>query len=304
MTVIDCVKSPPVDAMRAAGVTGLLRYLSWTGSRDTLGKVIHQPEYDQLRAAGFDLVLNWEFSASDWLGGASAGQAHAAEAVRQASALGYAAGCAIPGSADFNMTLSQWNTSCASYARAYSQGIRAGGYVAGVYGPWDVLTWCQQLGGFGMFWQSMSTAWSGGRNAHQWPGAHLWQRRSGFVGGFGVDFNDVLQADWGQYGVDAANTGGTMADFDPSDTNAWQQGNRTASLLQMTDVPSTTAIPAGEPNKLAAALRDIQTTVHGLSAPAPAPVDPAALKAALLDPEVLAALAKAVNDDAARRLAQ
>lgn len=35
-----------------------------------------------------------------------------------------------------------------------------------------------------------------------------------------------------------------------------------------------------------------------------APVDPEALKAVLLDPEVLAALAKAVNDDAAARLAQ
>lgn len=36
----------------------------------------------------------------------------------------------------------------------------------------------------------------------------------------------------------------------------------------------------------------------------PAPVDPAALKAVLLDPEVLAALAKAVNDDAHRRTAE
>lgn len=35
-----------------------------------------------------------------------------------------------------------------------------------------------------------------------------------------------------------------------------------------------------------------------------APVDPEALKAVLLDPEVLAALAKAVNDDAAARLAE
>jgi len=44
--------------------------------------------------------------------------------------------------------------------------------------------------------------------------------------------------------------------------------------------------------------------LDGLTVPRPAPVDPAALKAALLDPEVLAAIAKAVNDDAHQRLAR
>lgn len=49
-------------------------------------------------------------------------------------------------------------------------------------------------------------------------------------------------------------------------------------------------------------LDGIQAELDGLSVPAPAPVDPAALRAALMDPEVLAAIAKAVNDDAAGRL--
>jgi hypothetical protein len=43
--------------------------------------------------------------------------------------------------------------------------------------------------------------------------------------------------------------------------------------------------------------------VSKLSIPAPAPVDPAALKAVLLDPQVLAAIAKAVLDEESRRLA-
>lgn len=197
MTVIDCVKSPPEDAMRAAGVVGVVRYLSLPQA-NTAWKRVTQAEYDRLRAAGFDIVLNWEYAANDWLGGAPAGKAHAAEAVKQARALGYPAGCAIPGSADLNMTLTQWNAAGKAYAQTYSAIVRDGGYVAGVYGPWDVLTWCQQLGGFGMFWQSMSTSWSGGRNAQLWPGAHLRQRRSGFVGGFDVDFNDIIQANYGQ----------------------------------------------------------------------------------------------------------
>lgn len=45
------------------------------------------------------------------------------------------------------------------------------------------------------------------------------------------------------------------------------------------------------------------TKLDALTVPAPAPVDPAAIKAVLLDPEVLAAIAKAVNDNAHQRLA-
>lgn len=213
MIVIDCTTSPPVDAMRAAGVVGVCRYLS-TIQTSTSFKRILQPEYDRLIGAGFSVVLNWEFFATDWLGGAAAGTAHAAEAVRQAKALGYPIGCAIPGSADFNMTASQWFTSGSQYARAYSQGIRDGGYVAGVYGPYDVLTWCRDLGGFGMFWQTMSTAWSAGRNAQLWPGAHLWQRGHLTVGGIDTDRNDIIQA----------NYGGTMSAHTDELIEGWNSG--------------------------------------------------------------------------------
>jgi hypothetical protein len=44
-------------------------------------------------------------------------------------------------------------------------------------------------------------------------------------------------------------------------------------------------------------LKAIQSKLTDLTIPAPAPVDPAAIRDVLLDPEVLAALAKAVNDD-------
>lgn len=50
------------------------------------------------------------------------------------------------------------------------------------------------------------------------------------------------------------------------------------------------------------AAQEIKAAVTELAIPRPAPVDPAAIKAALLDPQVLAAIAKAVNDDAAGRL--
>jgi hypothetical protein len=52
-----------------------------------------------------------------------------------------------------------------------------------------------------------------------------------------------------------------------------------------------------------AAIAALDAKVSKLSIPAPAPVDPAALKAVLLDPQVLAAIAKAVLDEESRRLA-
>lgn len=205
MTVIDTVASPPVDAMRAAGVTGVVRYLSLPQG-NTVWKRIFAPEYNTLRAAGFDVLLNWEYDAQDWLGGSAAGGQHAAEAVAQAKALGYPAGCAIAGSCDFNMTAAQWQSAGWLYAGKFAAVVRAAGYRAGVYGPWDVLGWCQQLGGFEMFWQAgMSTAWSGGRNAQLWPGAHLRQRGHLTIAGQDCDYNDVLQSNYGQ-------AGGRMAD--------------------------------------------------------------------------------------------
>lgn len=215
--VIDATTAPPVDAMRAAGVVGLCRYLSWLyrwgGTTHTYinPKVIQRPEFDRLHAAGFDIALNWEYDAADWLGGSSAGTAHAAEAVRQAHALGYPAGRVIIGSADFDMTASQWSGAGRAYAAAFSAGVLAGGYLPGVYGPWDVLTWCRDAGLMRVFWQAgMSTAWSGGRNASPWPGAHLRQRRQIYIGGVDCDANDILIADYGQYRAGATLTGDDM----------------------------------------------------------------------------------------------
>lgn len=65
------------------------------------------------------------------------------------------------------------------------------------------------------------------------------------------------------------------------------------------------AIAAVDPVQVAAALAADATFISAVTAAIPAAtLDPAALKAVLVDPQVLAALAKAVNDDAARRQAE
>lgn len=193
--VLDYTTRIDPHSLIAAGAIGVSRYLSFAG----LTKVIHQPEYDELVASGLDVTLNWEYRGLDWMGGASAATVHAQEAVRQARTLGYPKGKVIPGSADFDMTLSDWNSAGKFYAGTYAQEIRNGGYRPGVYGPWDVLQWVKDAGYMDAFWQSMSTAHSGGRNAKPWPGAHLRQRAHLTVGGTDTDYSDILiQPLWGK----------------------------------------------------------------------------------------------------------
>lgn len=48
-------------------------------------------------------------------------------------------------------------------------------YKIGVYGSYDVLTWCKEQGIATYFFQAYAPRWSNGRNANPWPGYHLRQ---------------------------------------------------------------------------------------------------------------------------------
>jgi hypothetical protein len=195
MSVVDYSGAcPGVSALRAAGAVGVVRYLSWLPNP----KVITTAECATLRAAQLGVSLVWEYDARDWLSGAAAGAQHAAEAVRQARALGHPYGAGIYGAADFDMVSSSWTSSARGYAVAFRDGVRAGGYRVGVYGPYDVLTWCLLLS-YDLYWQAgMSSSWSGGRNASPWPGYHLRQRRAATIGGTQCDISDIgSSGDWG-----------------------------------------------------------------------------------------------------------
>jgi glycoside hydrolase-like protein len=254
-------------ALKAAGVVGVCRYVSrysW--------KVITKAEYQELRGASIDVILNFEDAATDWLGGASAGSSDATFAVGQAQSLGYPTGSTIAGSADFDMSAAQWTSGGRAYAVAFRDTLKAHGYTAGVYGPWDVLTWCSQLGGFDLFWQAgMSTAWSGGRNARPWSGAHLRQRRQLTVGGVQVDYNDILLDDWN----------GADMDFSTADRNAWAQARRTEALTHGLPATIGDAVHPSEPVESMVMLRKIHDTVTAGTSVTLSPEDRAALVAAL-----------------------
>lgn len=275
--VADYTTRIPATALKAAGVTGVVRYVSrypW--------KVLTAAEYGELKRGGLVVMLNFEDDAHDWLSGGMGGAADGTFAASAARTLGYPVGSVIAGSADFDMSAAQWSTSGQAYATAFSHALAKGGYRAGVYGPYDVLGWCEKLGGFDVFWQSMSTAFSQGRNARPWPGGHLWQRRQITMGGVQVDVNDIRQPDWsGAMALEeivpatgGRNAGVALSDlwneemvehsgYVPADRSA-----RTARLMRIETNTSQilTAVKAGQPVTLSGPVTLSDESVQALAA--------------------------------------
>lgn len=196
--VVDYTGPISVSALQSAGVSGVCRYLSPLTSPAASYKVIRRQEYQDLTDAGIKVTLNWEFAALDWLVGKLVGADHAKAAVSQARWLGYPQGHEIIGSADFDMNRTQWTGACKGYAQAFASVIKDAGYRPGVYGPYDVLQWVRDDGLMDVFWQSMSTGHSQGRNANQFADTQLWQKGPMTIGGVSVDYNHIIVPDWGR----------------------------------------------------------------------------------------------------------
>src|SRR6185369_1500579 len=171
---------PDLDLAWSLGYRFVSRYLSWLPN----GKVIDKAELSALLAKGFHVALNWEFDAQDQLGGAVAGNQHATEAVKQAKALGYPAGCTIYFSADFDTSEAQQATVNA-YMTAAGKVVHAAGYRIGIYGGYYVVKRAFDAGVTDDGWQTY--AWSAG----QWDDrAAIRQDNNGIsVGGADCDHN-------------------------------------------------------------------------------------------------------------------
>lgn len=181
--------------MYAAGYRVVLRYVC-QDTASTHGKLISKTEYDALRAAGLEVLLNYEWSTQRPLAaGAAGGQLDAEVANAQADNVGYPTTKPIYVSVDTAATVDQ--------VRPYFQGWRASRRPVGFYGGQQVGLALLREGLVSHLWVANAASWSGFNSwdalrANVSGEAHMIQHLDhplGFAGA--IDHNEILRPDYG-----------------------------------------------------------------------------------------------------------
>lgn len=191
---VDYAWSRPDPAgLYTAGKRFACRYVSF----DTTGKNLTQAEAMDLSRAGLSIVANWEYSATDQLGGYDKGVLHATAAASRLASIGMPPGRPIYFSTDFNATDAQL-----AVCRRYLDGAASvlGRERVGVYGGYRTVEYMGAYSVAAWFWQTY--AWSAGR----WhPSADIRQYQNGVtVAGATVDLDEAMVPDYGQWLVAGA----------------------------------------------------------------------------------------------------
>ena len=190
----------PASDIKAAGAAGAIRYVSdrRPGGSWMLGKPIQLPEARDLYGGGLKIVSCYQYgkeSTADWLGGQSAGVQHAKRGLQLHQAAGGPANAPIYASIDDDPSYDQYKQQVAPYLRGWEEVI--GRQRTGVYGNSKTIDWALQDGLGSWFWQHN---W-GSPHGYTHPAAHLHQieidKRS--VGGVGVDINNIMKPQFGQW---------------------------------------------------------------------------------------------------------
>ena len=186
--------------IKAAGGVGAIRYVSdrRPGAQWMLGKPIKLDEARDLYQAGLKIVSNYQFgkqATADWLGGQAAGVSHAKRGWELHTAAGGPVGAPIYASIDDNPTREQYIQQVAPYLRGWESVL--GHQRVGVYGNSHVIEWALQDGLGSWFWQH---DW-GSPQGFVHPAAHLHQFEidARQVAGVGVDLNNILKPQFGQW---------------------------------------------------------------------------------------------------------
>lgn len=190
----------PAAQIRAAGAAGAIRYVSdrRPGADWMLGKPIQLAEARDLHENGLTIVSCYQFgkqATADWLGGHDAGVEHARRGAQLHAAAGGPDSAPIYASIDDNPSYEQYKEQVAPYLRGWASVI--GPQRTGVYANSKTIEWAIQDGLGSCFWQH--NFGSPGGVAH--PAANLHQveidRRQ--VGNVGVDVNEILKPQFGQW---------------------------------------------------------------------------------------------------------
>ena len=182
-----------VNQMKAAGVTFVCRYLSWQPNPKNINRI----EFNNLVASHLHVVLVWEATGRDLVGGFRGGQHDAQEANRQAHALGAGAIPLYFAPCDYDVPEGDQGMINA-YLNGASSVIGMGR--TGFYGGYWPLK--RAFDGHHMSWGWQTYAWSGGNVDHR---AHILQyQNAARMGPAEVDYDHSLKADFGAWPRPAA----------------------------------------------------------------------------------------------------
>ena len=243
--------------LAAAGYRFIIGYVS----EDATGKNITRDQVDAAHAAGLDIGLVYEYATTAATGGESRGIRDAGIAITHAEQLGAPLGTALYAAVDFNATAAQLPLVLA-YATGFRNLAQLAGYRAGIYGSYAVCQYLAQNHYAGFLWQTY--AWSG-TPPQWWAGDAVRQTLNRInVAGATVDKDYALVTDWGQWEA-------VMAFLD--DSNAAALAYRVDALSAGSDTVQGGPYgphngQQGEPMWLVQAVKNIQTKVAALAAPA------------------------------------
>jgi hypothetical protein len=142
-------------AIKDAGYAGVIGYFSESRPGTNFGaKPLRKDYCDRLRAAGLEIVSNYQYGkgdTSDWYGGYDGGARHAETALRLHRDAGGPENRPIYAPVDANPSLEQWDTFIAPFLRGWASVV--GLEWTGMYGNSRCIEWALEDGVATWFWQ-------------------------------------------------------------------------------------------------------------------------------------------------------
>ena len=204
----------PPDQIKAAGYDGVVNYVSDSRPGANFeAKPITREYADSLRAAGLQIVSNFQYGKpgwpdpSDFTRGYDGGVADAQTALRLHDAAGGGASAPIFFSVDDDIDQNTWNSLAVQWFRGINSVL--GVDRTGIYGHSQACGWAIRDGVIGNSttaghrWAWQTRSWSHGERE---PMAVLYQavvnspgNPGPLLGGINVDVDDVLAPDFGQW---------------------------------------------------------------------------------------------------------
>lgn len=173
---------PGGAALKAAGITGAIRYVS-AGSA---GKLVTAAEYADLVAHGVQVLLVYELGVHDAEGGYTQGAAHAQAALSTARAYGIPDSVGIAAAADEHLTAGQV-PAAVDYVRGFRDVL--GKNRTGAYGFAEFVDAVHTAGYAGWYWKCGSAP-----SAAESGWVNFWQRNTGqttqVINGIICDLNE------------------------------------------------------------------------------------------------------------------